>query len=68
MTFEMNQLVWWEPHYFKWDRVALVEVVEVYRCGAARLSNGQTADSDCIVTLRGGRLIGRVHTSLLPNC
>ena len=65
MTFEMNQVVWWEPIYFRWDRPALVEVVEVYRCGAARLSNGQTADADCIVAWNGGRVVGKVHPAFI---
>jgi hypothetical protein len=71
MTFEMNQVVWWEPYYFKWDEPALVEVVEVYRCGSVRLSNGQTTDKDgnviWLYTSRLGQFVGKIHLSLLDE-
>ena len=65
MTFTVNQVFWWEPIYFRWDRPALVEVIKLYRCGAGLLSNGQTADKDGFIVWKSGILVGRIYPSQL---
>jgi hypothetical protein len=60
MTYSVGQELWWMPIYFKWDVPDIVEVLRVYRCGSALLSNHQTVDAEGIAQWENGKVLGKV--------
>jgi hypothetical protein len=62
MTYTVGQELWWMPIYFRWDVPDIVEVLRVYRCGSALLSNHQTVDPEGIAQWENGKVLGKVDT------
>ena len=61
MEYRLGDTLKWVPMFWKWDVVAPVEVVRLYRRGQALLSNGVIVDAHGEALIYSNRPVGKVE-------